>query len=176
MARHGGLEGKPGRQVWAAPAQPGPQSCKQAGCPVVPVLTMSRPPVPHPSPGKAGSLQGWGLLPEPRCHESHYGCVSHLHPRTETGWGGRLWARAAAPSSSAQLREPSAGVQVEVPRLGGRCPLLGHGGKRGWGLETELIGQMSLPLPPGAAAGLPLSWTTDHPTGPLRARTTVTKP
>lgn len=45
---------------------------------------------PPPRPGKAGSLQGWGLPPEPRRHESHYGCLSHLHPRMEKGWGGRL--------------------------------------------------------------------------------------
>lgn len=130
---------------------------------------------PPPRPGKAGSLRGWGLLPEPRCHESHYGCLSHLHPRMEKGWGGRL-GTGSCTSSSAPLREPSAGVQVEVPRLGGRCPLLGHQGKQGWGLETQLLRQMSLPLPSGAAAGLPPSWTTGHPTGPLRASTTVTKP
>lgn len=63
-----------------------------------------------------------------------------------------------------------------MPRLGGRCPLLGNWGEQGWGLETQLLRQMSLPLPSGAATGLPPSWTTGHPTGPLRASTTVTKP
>lgn len=62
MAPCGGPDSTPGKQVWAAAAQPDPQSCEQAGCPAVPILHGEPA---RPLPGQGKELAG-GLSQRPK--------------------------------------------------------------------------------------------------------------
>lgn len=103
MAWCGGPDSTPGKQVWAAPAQPDPQSCEQAGCPAVPIL--HREPV-RPLPGQGKEPVG-GLLPESQGAKNLIINVCPTStPCTDEGWGGgTVCAHSSTPRHSHKRAE-----------------------------------------------------------------------
>lgn len=103
-ATHGALrspDSTPGKQVWAAAAQPDPQSCEQAGCPAVPILHGEPA---RPLPGQGKELAG-GLSQRPKVPKISLSmCVPTSTPALMGAGEGELCVPAEDPGRGAGIR------------------------------------------------------------------------